>query len=816
MRPIHFFRTDVHGHERGSWLRTGLLVTVIAASSVVRADTYTWPYNPGSDSSTIQYNPSNSSAINFSQIETGLCHTVALSDGKVYTWGSSNAQNQLGRGGDLGAVTAITSFQDKYGHGIATPTIIKVAASNNAGFAVDNHNNLYYWGTIDGSPVKSKPTMLDYCKGKVYDIVAAGEHGLISGGWESYRGLYSFGSNEDGESALWPCIDRWSLWLPANITHTVSGHGSITVADMAVGAHHSVVLLPDGRVRVFGRNTSGQLGVGDMNPITGAPLHTLVATAKTAGGSYLTGVSQVAAGNDFSLVRMSDGTVRSAGGNGAGELGRTGDPTLFAQVDTVAGATNIAAGYNFSFAQTAGGLYQWGFVVTSNSAGGVVTPSLVPGVVSAETLSAGNGPVPTTGPWDTTFLTNGGASHSVSNATIATAPVYLRTELYNDPIVEGERAGQGYIGGASGWVRVYATAPAVAGNGPTFTCTTSDTNFGFGAGVKVPDGSDHVDIPIWTIPVSAEDVSTFNVEQTGGPTITGKKLTVHVPAVTDLTATNATNPGMKAKGGNTIHVSFTLLYPAPAEGYTVPITSSIPGAFPSTGISVPGGATSAEADFTLGTVEANDTVTLQAENKGYVNAFARFDIAIAELVKILRDPTEVFGGADTTATILLDSAPPTAGLSVEVTTSDTGIAFFDTTPITLTSMSTSVPVHTVPVATDKVVNLKARDSGVLVRVPLTVKGPNLISATTSNSHVRGGNPTTITGTFGSELPASGVTVTLSSSNPSVANFQVASYNATTGSFTLDVDTFHVAALTDVTLTLTVNGRSKNVVIHVRP
>jgi alpha-tubulin suppressor-like RCC1 family protein len=64
----------------------------------------------------------------------------------------------------------------------------------------------------------------------------------------------------------------------------------------------------------------------------------------------LTGVTQIAAGNDFDLALRSDGSVWGWGANGAGELG-TGTPSLTpVAVPCLAGVTQISAGEDYSLA----------------------------------------------------------------------------------------------------------------------------------------------------------------------------------------------------------------------------------------------------------------------------------------------------------------------------------------------------------------------------------------------------------------------------------------------------------------------------------
>jgi alpha-tubulin suppressor-like RCC1 family protein len=79
---------------------------------------------------------------------------------------------------------------------------------------------------------------------------------------------------------------------------------------VAGGAYHTAVLLADGTLRTFGRNTNGQLGLGDTTD--------RVVPVAVSG---IAGATAVACGGYHTAVLLSDGTVRTFGRNGNGQLG---------------------------------------------------------------------------------------------------------------------------------------------------------------------------------------------------------------------------------------------------------------------------------------------------------------------------------------------------------------------------------------------------------------------------------------------------------------------------------------------------------------
>ncbi|OGO85219.1 MAG: hypothetical protein A2Y22_01515 [Clostridiales bacterium GWD2_32_59] len=82
---------------------------------------------------------------------------------------------------------------------------------------------------------------------------------------------------------------------------------------ISAGGSHTVALKPDGTVWAWGNNTYGKLGDGGV-----AQGRTPVQVLEVGGGGYLTGITKIDAGTDFTLALKSDGTVVSWGCNDLG------------------------------------------------------------------------------------------------------------------------------------------------------------------------------------------------------------------------------------------------------------------------------------------------------------------------------------------------------------------------------------------------------------------------------------------------------------------------------------------------------------------
>lgn len=128
--------------------------------------------------------------------------------------------------------------------------------------------------------------------------------------------------------------------------------GCPAVTELAAGERYTLALLRDGTVRAWGDNSEGQLGDGST-----------MVRARPVVVPGLAGVAQVAAGAYSSCARLTDGTVRCWGAGTNGQLGdgqRAARPTP-GPVSGVAGAIDVAVGlYHACAVVTDGTVRCWG------------------------------------------------------------------------------------------------------------------------------------------------------------------------------------------------------------------------------------------------------------------------------------------------------------------------------------------------------------------------------------------------------------------------------------------------------------------------
>ncbi|XLQ20013.1 MAG: tail fiber protein [Candidatus Moraniibacteriota bacterium] len=370
-----------------------------------------------------------------------------LENGQVYGWGY-NAQGELGDGtttvrhipvriGTLEDITEIATSENLYqNHGT-------VCALNDVGA-------VYCWGYNGYGQVGNGTTTQQTSP---VQIIAADVTG-ISGGGSQYSSfcatktdgsVWCWGRNSQGQVGDGTIIDR-------NIPTQISlSNVSKIVAQGGYGEDgHKCAIKNDGTVWCWGDNGNGALGVGDT-----ADRH--VPTQMLG----ITNAVDIAVGGDNGAsthVVLQDGTVRSTGYNGGGQLGIGTTTNSSTPVD--AGLTDvskvvIAGGYSLygtvCALHNSGEVSCWGYNGNGQVGNGTTvnpqtTPSLVEGVEYAKDIAMGGFAGPTHACvtlidgrmkcWgDNTYGQLGNGTE-----TMRTTPQYVKTvnETYDDnPVVGG-------------------------------------------------------------------------------------------------------------------------------------------------------------------------------------------------------------------------------------------------------------------------------------------------------------------------------------------------------------------------------------------
>jgi alpha-tubulin suppressor-like RCC1 family protein len=267
-------------------------------------------------------------------------HALAVVGGSVMAWGADD-QSQGGDGGttDLYVPTAISSLSN----------IVSVWAGQVNGFAIDNSGNLYGWGNNDNGQLgdgtnnnQSTPEAITSVTG-VIKVVSNPNFTVVL---KSDGTVWAAGSNNNG--ALGD-----GTYNSENYFQQIPNLADVT--DIAAGFGHVLALRANGTVWAWGYDWDGELGNGNFNPGTNFPQQVLGLPLAVA----------VEAVDSKSFVILADGTIRSFGGNGQGNLGLgAGNDQAQAtpvQPPGIANVTLLAAGtFHTVICTDTGALYGWG------------------------------------------------------------------------------------------------------------------------------------------------------------------------------------------------------------------------------------------------------------------------------------------------------------------------------------------------------------------------------------------------------------------------------------------------------------------------
>lgn len=224
--------------------------------------------------------------------------------------------------------------------------------------------------------------------GSIVDVAAGGHHTLVV---TDEGSVLAWGRGDDGQLGDGNTQDRSSaVRVQDGEQQSESGFLEDVIA-VSAGDGHSLALAADGSVYAWGNGANHRLGDGQTaNRLT--PVRVLAGEQDSESG-FLANVTAVAAGGEHSLALLENGTVymwgRAASGSssdGSPKLLRTGGP----ESDALTNVTAVAAGFGHSLALVEDGtVYGWGDGARGQLGHGAFDDSTVPlAVVSGEQSSS--------------------------------------------------------------------------------------------------------------------------------------------------------------------------------------------------------------------------------------------------------------------------------------------------------------------------------------------------------------------------------------------------------------------------------------------
>lgn len=271
------------------------------------------------------------------------------SDGTLAAWGS-NDSGRLGNNGNPLYPSKVPVAVNTAGT-LAGKTVVAIAAGLGHSLALCSDGTLAAWGSNSAGQLgnaattnSSVPVAVDrsgLLADKTVVAIAAGTYhslALCADGT-----LAAWGRNDSGELGTNTTI-RSSVPVAVTRNGVLSGK---TIAAVAAGAYHNLVLCTDGTVAAWGSNGFGQLGNNTAQP-------SMVPVAIDRSG-VLAGrtVTAVAAGNSHSLALCADGTLTSWGDNTSGRLGNNSKTR--SAVPVLVKSDSLRPGERFEVATSASG-----------------------------------------------------------------------------------------------------------------------------------------------------------------------------------------------------------------------------------------------------------------------------------------------------------------------------------------------------------------------------------------------------------------------------------------------------------------------------
>ena len=343
----------VFKNPAGSATSEAALLTV----SATNYRTYGWGFNNHAQagepaSETYVLNPTPISSLHFvTEVAAGRSHSLALlANGTVESWGS----NAFGQLGDEGATQTPTPMAVAHLTGVRA-----IAAGSNHSLALLKNGTVKTWGDNesgqlgDNSKAESEVPVGVAGLSGVTAIAAGGEQSfaLLSNGT-----VMAWGNNERGQLGIGSAKTVDTPTLVKNL----SG-----VTAISAGRMFTMALLSNGTVEAWGDDEHAELGnsaVLEEESEKTEEVGLFSNTPVTVDG--LSGVTAIAAGSSHALALLEDHTVVAWGDDREGELGiGLQEPAIPhpAPVNGLTGVTQIAAGEQDSAAiLESGELFDWG------------------------------------------------------------------------------------------------------------------------------------------------------------------------------------------------------------------------------------------------------------------------------------------------------------------------------------------------------------------------------------------------------------------------------------------------------------------------
>ena len=310
------------------------------------------------------------------QVSAGVYHSLALTTGgSVWAWGDNSR-------GELGDDTTASSLVPVQVPGLSG--ITQVSAGGLTSLALSSDGTVWAWGWNQFGQVGDGTTANRLTPFQVPGL--SGVTQVVAGDG------FNLALRSDGTVWAWGLNDHGQLgdgtFTDSSVPVQVQGLSQVT--RIAVGDSFAMAVRTKGfitfqsSVWTWGSNFEGQLGDGTQTDRD---------TPGQVFGIGVQSISGIAAGNAFSMVLGSDGSVWEWGEDALNQLGEdTGPAVQTTPVESIGQSTiiQIAASANDAIAlHSDGTVWQWGNVSFDFSIVNTPTPQQIPGLTNVTQISGG-------------------------------------------------------------------------------------------------------------------------------------------------------------------------------------------------------------------------------------------------------------------------------------------------------------------------------------------------------------------------------------------------------------------------------------------
>ncbi|KAG1222508.1 hypothetical protein G6F35_005252 [Rhizopus arrhizus] len=208
--------------------------------------------------------------IKFSKIACGYTYSMAISSkGQLYAWGTFTSSEGVFGYLPGTRIQPYPRILDALSH----EGCVDMAVGKHHALCLTREGSVYGWGCGEywqlGYKANEKIKALMPQRLGLTDIVSITAGAFHSLALDRHGQLYGWGQNQFGQCGLFPPTEPTQLVLEPTLlpffqtSQARSGkkNDTVSIRQVAAGDHHSIVLMTDNSLVVFGRCSEGQLGI---------------------------------------------------------------------------------------------------------------------------------------------------------------------------------------------------------------------------------------------------------------------------------------------------------------------------------------------------------------------------------------------------------------------------------------------------------------------------------------------------------------------------------------------------------------------------